>query len=338
MPAGTITAATYHRYGAPSVVALEPRPAPICGPKDLLIDVHFTTVSSGDARVRAMRAPRGFGLIIRLVFGIFRPRKPVLGTELSGIVAHVGAQVTTFKPGDAVVAFTGTRMGAHATQVVVPEGSAIVMAPANVPLDVAAAMSFGGTTALHFLRDKAKLQAGESVLVIGASGAVGSAAVQMAHAMGAQVTGVCSGKNTALVESLGAQAIDYRNVDVTRLPDRYDVIFDTTGHVSFASHQHLLTAKGRMVLIAADLPQMLGAARSTGRAIVGTAWESRDLLQAVSDMVSAGTFTPHIGHRFPFSGIAAAHARVDTGHKRGSVVVVVDPAQTAALTPETATP
>jgi NADPH:quinone reductase-like Zn-dependent oxidoreductase len=324
MPAETITAAVYRRYGPPSVVTLEQRPAPTCGPKDVLIDVYFTTVSSGDARIRAIRAPRGFGLIIRLVFGIFRPRKGVLGTELSGIIARVGAQVTTFKPGDAVVAFTGTRMGAHATEVVVPENSAIVMAPANVTLDVAAAMSFGGTTALHFLRDKAKLQPGEAVLVIGASGAVGSAAVQMARAMGAQVTGVCSGKNTALVESLGARVIDYRNVDVTRLPDRYDLIFDTTGHVSFASHQHLLTPKGRMVLAAADLPQMLGTLRSKGRAIVGTAWESRDLLQSVCDMVTAGTFTPHIGHRFPLSGIAAAHARVDTGHKRGSVVVVMD--------------
>ena len=338
MPAGPITVATYHRYGPPSVVALEQRPAPVCGPRDVLIDVHFTTVSSGDARVRAMRAPRGFGLIIRLVYGIFRPRRGVLGTELSGIVADIGADVTLFLPGDAVVAFTGARMRAHATQVVVREASAIVKAPGNVPLDVAAAMSFGGTTALHFLRDKAKLQAGESVLVIGASGAVGSAAVQMARAMGANVTGVCSGKNTALVESLGAKAIDYRNHDVTRLPDRYDVIFDTTGQVSFASHQHLLTPTGRMALIAADLPQMLGTLSAKGRALIGPAPDSRALLQAVCDMVAVGDFSPHIGHRFPFSGIAAAHARVDTGHKRGSVVVVVDPAQAAALSPETAKP
>jgi D-arabinose 1-dehydrogenase-like Zn-dependent alcohol dehydrogenase len=118
--------------------------------------------------------------------------------------------------------------------------------------------------------------------------------------------------------------IHYHRQDVLRLTERYDVIFDTTGQVSFASHQHLLTPKGRMVLIAADLPQMLGAMRSKGRAIVGPAAESRALLQAVCDMVTAGSFVPHIGHRFPLSGIAAAHARVDTGHKRGSVVVVMD--------------
>jgi NADPH:quinone reductase-like Zn-dependent oxidoreductase len=324
MPAGPITAAVCHRYGPPSVVTLEQRPAPHCGPKDVLIDVAFTTVSSGDARVRGMRAPRGFGLIIRLVYGIWRPRKPVLGTELSGIVAAVGAEVTAFKPGDAVVAFPGGRMGAHATQVVMAEGGLIVKIPSGVPLDVAAAMSFGGTTALHFLRDKAKVQPGESVLVIGAAGAVGSAAVQMAQAMGAEVTGVCSARNAELVESFGAKVIDYHTQDVARLPDRYDVVFDTTGQVSFASHKHLLTPTGRMALIAADLPQMLGAIGSKGRALVGPAAESRDLLQAVCRMVENGSFKPHIGHRFPLSGISAAHARVDTGHKRGSVVVAMD--------------
>jgi NADPH:quinone reductase-like Zn-dependent oxidoreductase len=326
MPAdpATITAAVYHRYGPPSVVQLEPRPAPVPGPKDVLIDVHFTTVSSADARIRAMRAPRGFGLIMRLVFGVFRPRKAVLGTELSGVVATVGAQVTAFKPGDAVAAFTGGRIGAHATQVVIADSRAIVLLPANVGLETAAAMSFGGTTALHFLRDKAKLQARQSVLVIGASGAVGSAAVQMARALGASVTGVCSARNAAWVQALGATTIDYRTQDVTRLPDRYDVIFDTTGEVSFASHQHLLTPAGRMALIAADLPQMLGAWSRMGRVLVGPAAETPALLQAVCDMVAAGSFVPHIGHRFPLSGIAAAHARVDTGHKRGSVVVMMD--------------
>lgn len=323
----TITAALAGRYGPPDVVRLAEIPCPPVGNNDVLIRVHFSTVSSGDARIRAARAPRGFGLIIRLIFGLTGPRRPVLGTELSGIVAAVGPHVTAFRAGDAVFAFPGGRMGAHATHVVMPADGRIMKVPAGVGLDAAAALSFGGTTALGFLRDKARVGAGEQVLVIGASGAVGSAAVQIARSMGADVTGVCSARNADLVLSLGAmRVIDYRTQDVTTLPDRYDVIVDTTGMAAFATHRHLLTAKGRLALVAADLPQMLGALRGGKRVLMGPGPETLEALQTLAALAESGAFRPVIGQRFVFADIAAAHALVDGGHKRGSVLIAFDPA------------
>jgi NADPH:quinone reductase-like Zn-dependent oxidoreductase len=324
MPA-TITAAFADRYGPPDVVRLRDVPRPVCGDDDVLIDVRFSTVSSADTRIRAARAPRGFGLMIRAAFGLTRPRQPVFGTELSGIVASVGRNVTTFKPGNAVFAFPGSRMGAHATMVVMPANGRIAHLPEGLSLEHGAALCFGGTTALAFLRDKVRQQPGESVLVVGGAGVVGSAAVQIARAFGAQVTAVCSAATASLLHGLGAaDVIDYRTQELTTLPGRYDAIFDTTGTLAYGTHWHLLTPTGRMALLVADLPQMLGALRGGKRVAMGPAPETVELIQTLASLAARGEYTPLIGHRIPFSDIAKAHAVADAGDKRGSVLVTFD--------------
>ncbi|NUB43951.1 NAD(P)-dependent alcohol dehydrogenase [Fertoebacter nigrum] len=319
-----VTAACATAYGPPEVVVLRQIAAAPLGDDDLRIAVHHTTVSSADVRIRGMRAPRGFGLMMRLIFGITRPRQPVLGTELSGIVTEVGRKVTRFRPGEAVFAFPGGRMGAHAASVVMPQTGRVRPVPAGVALDDAAALCFGGTTALGYLRDKLALKPGESLLVVGASGAVGTAAVQIGRDMGARVTGVCSAGNAELVLALGAErVIDYQSQDIARLPDRYDAILDTTGLMAWASHRHLLTPEGRLALVVASLPQMLAALRAGKRVVMGPAPETTEAMEALAAMAARGAFRPVIGHRLPFDQIAAAHALVDTGHKRGSVLITL---------------
>ncbi len=324
MPA-TITAAHADRYGPPDVVRLRDVPYPVCGDNDVLINVAFSTVSSADTRIRAARAPRGFGLMIRLAFGITRPRQPIFGTELSGTIATVGRSVTAFKPGDPVFAFPGSRMGAHATVVAMPATGRIAHLPKGISLEQGAALSFGGTTALAYLRDKLRLKPGESILIVGAAGVVGSAAVQIARSFGAQVTAVCSAATAPLVQTLGAaHVIDYRTQDLRTLHARYDVIFDTTGTISYATHRHLLTPTGRMALLVADLPQMLGALRGGSRVAMGPSPETIALMQSLAALAEQGDYAPLIGHRVPFTYIANAHALAEAGDKRGSVLVVFD--------------
>ena len=187
-------AAVYRRYGPPDVVRIEDAPMPEPGTNELLVRVRATTVSAGDSRLRSARVPPGFGLMMRLGFGITGPRKPVLGWDFSGEVAAVGPSVSRFAPGDKVF---GTRMGCHAEYVAVSEASVAPM-PHRLRFEDAVALVFGGMTSLFYLRDKAKIQPGERVLINGASGAVGTAAVQLAKHFGAAVTGVCSAANAEL--------------------------------------------------------------------------------------------------------------------------------------------
>ena len=200
-------------YGPPEVLALREveKPNPQAG--EILVRIVATTVNSGDVRVRAARVPRGMRLLVRLALGWSRPRQPVLGTELSGIVEAAGETVTKFRPGDEVFAFPGVKMGCHAEYRILKENERVFLKPKTLSFAEAASLSFGGSTALHFMR-KANLARGEKLLVIGASGAVGSAIVQIAKHIGAEVTCVTSGPNGDLVRSLGAsRVIDYRNED-----------------------------------------------------------------------------------------------------------------------------
>jgi NADPH:quinone reductase-like Zn-dependent oxidoreductase len=324
-PYPTVTAAIADRYGPPEVVRLRDVPRPVCGDGDVLIDTAFSTVSSADTRIRAARAPRGFGLLIRAAFGVTRPRQPVFGTELSGTIAAVGQDVTAFKPGDQVFAFPGSRMGAHATVVAMPATGRIALLPKGISLEQGAALCFGGTTALAYLRDKVHLQPGESVLVVGATGVVGSAAVQIALAFGASVTGVCSAATIPLLRTLGVvDSIDYRVQELTALRDRFDVVFDTTGTVGYATHRHLLTPSGRMALLVADLPQMLAALRGGRRVAMGPSAETPALMQALAGLATRGDYAPLIGHKVAFADIAKAHALADAGDKRGSILIAFD--------------
>ena len=225
-------AAVYERYGPPEVLQFKDVETPV---------------------------PVGFGLLTRLVFGVSRPRQPILGSELAGVIEAVGKLVTRFNVGDEVFAFSDTKMGCHAQFKCMPQDGAVVLKPPSLTFDEAAALSFGGTTALDFLR-RAKLQRGESVLVNGASGCVGTAAVQLARHFGAEVTGVCSSANEALVRSLGARhVIDYTKEDFMQNGDTYDVIVDTVGTAPFSPCKASLKEGGRLLMVVAGLPDMLQA-------------------------------------------------------------------------------
>ena len=324
----TMRAAVVTRYGAPDVIALQTRPVPRCGPGDILVRVRATTVSSGDARVRARRVPEGMGLLVRLALGWNVPRQPILGTECAGEVVAVGAAVTRFRVGDAVVAFTGAAMTAHAEYMRIPADGAVVRKPAGLGWEEAAALLFGGTTAYHYL-PRAAVKPGERVLVLGASGAVGVAAVQLARAMGAEVTGVCSAANAALVLGLGAaRVIDYAVEDFTQGDARWDVVMDCVGATDYARCHRVLTPGGRLVRVVCGLAGLIAAPfqgrRAGHRVIAGVAAERPEDVAALVAMAGEGTYRAVIDAVFPLARIADAHARVDSGRKRGSVVVTLE--------------
>lgn len=321
-------AVVYEQYGGPEVLRFAEVPTPVPGPDEVLIKIHATTVNSGDWRVRSLEVPAGFGLLSRLALGIRAPRQPILGTELSGVVASVGRDVTKFKPGDAVFAFPSVRMGCHAEYRCMAQDAAVALKPANVSHAQAAALSFGGTTALHFFR-KARLGAGKSVLVNGASGAVGTAAVQLAKHFGAEVTAVCSGRNAAMVTSLGADhVIDYTKDDFTRNGRAYDVIIDTAGTAPFARSRASLRDGGQLLVVLGGLRDLLRipwvALTDSRRVIGGTATATAEDLRFLADLAERGELRPVIDRTYRFDEIVEAHRYVDTGRKTGSVVITLE--------------
>lgn len=308
-------------YGGTGVLQLRALPRPTPGPRDVLVRVLAASVSSGVVRIRTQKLPRGFGLLGRLAFGLARPRQPVLGTDVAGVVEAVGSRVTGFALGDAVVGVAGMAMGCHAEFCVLAGSKPLVRKPASLSFAEAASLPFGGMAALHFL-DKAGVRAGESVLVVGASGAVGSAMVQLARHRGAQVTAVCSAANAGLAQSLGAHAvIDYARQDFTQAARQWDVIADTVGASTFAACVPRLNEHGRYLSVAGGLMDVLARPRGTRRSIGGPAAERPQDLQALMDLAQAGTLRPVLDRTYPFADLPAAHAHVETGRKRGAVVV-----------------
>ncbi len=315
------------RYGGPEVVELADVPKPVPKDNEVLIKIHATTVTAGDWRVRTLKVPKGFGLMARLAIGIARPRQPILGTELAGVIEAIGKDVTRFRPGEAVFAFPGGKMGCHAQYRAVAEDGPVALKPENLSFEEAASLPFGGSTALHFLR-KAGIKAGEKVLVIGASGGVGTALVQLARHFGAEVTGVTSTANLELVAALGAgRVIDYTKEDFTGSGETYDIIADAAGATSFARCKRALKDKGRLLAIAGGLPDMLAALwtpmTSGKRAIAGPAEERPEDVRQLAGLAKSGVLRPVIDRRYDFARMAEAHAYVETGRKRGSVVVRV---------------
>jgi len=318
-------AAIYRRYGPPDVVHIADVPRPDLEAKDVLVKVRATTVSAGDSRLRSAHVPPGFAVPIRLGFGIFGSRKPILGSEAAGEVVAVGQSVSRFAPGDKVFV---AHMGCHAEYVAVPE-DAVAPMPGNLTFEEAAALTFGGLTALFFLRDKARIQPRERVLINGASGAVGSAAVQLAQHFGAVVTGVCSAANAQLVRSLGAdRVVDYAQEDFTQTREAYDIILDAVGNCSFGRCKPVLAPGGRLLLAVGSLGQMIGAlvwSSRAGRKVFGGVASVRagDLLflRAVAE---SGAFKPVIDRTYPFARIVDAYTYVDTGHKKGNVVITLE--------------
>lgn len=311
-------AAVNQQYGGPEVVRIAEVAQPVPGANEVLIRVRAAAVTSADARIRAARFPRGFRVPARLMFGIRRPRKHILGSSFSGVIEAVGPKVTGFEPGDEVCAMTGIKFGAHADYVALP-AKKVARKPASVTHEDAAGVLFGGTTALFFLRDKAQVGPGQSVLINGASGAVGTNAIQLAKQFGAIVTAVTSGANRELVTQLGADnVIDYTKVDLLSIAERFDVVLDTVGNLGIKTSRPLLTAEGVALLAVADLGTILTA---RGNVITGTAPERVEDAQLLLKLIEEGTLTVVYDGVFDLDDIVEAHRRVDSGHKRGNIIV-----------------
>jgi NADPH:quinone reductase-like Zn-dependent oxidoreductase len=320
-------AAVVERYGPPEVVKVRDVPAPEPGDGEVLVTVHATTVNSGDARVRALRVPRGMRLAVRLKFGFSAPRQPILGFEATGVVAALGPGVTDLQVGDRVVASRGFDFGCHAEQLVVAQDGAVAHIPDGWSFTDAVALVFGGATA-HSFFGMGGVAAGESLLVNGASGAVGTMAVQLAKHLGAHVTGVCSTDNVDLVADLGAdEVLDYTQVDVSRGGDRFDVIMDTHGSTPYGEVKGLLKPGGRFLMVNGDLLPTIAAAWQKPVHTAGLNAEPVDgaTYRELMALAGNGVLRPVIDRTIPFEDVVDAHRRVDTGHKVGSVVLAVTP-------------
>ena len=322
-------AATYTTYGGPEVVTLRDIPRPAPKRSEILVRVGAAGVTTADWRLRAAAFPGPLMQVAgRLMFGLRRPRKPVLGGDFAGTVEAVGAGVTAFAPGDRVFGFSGH--GAHAEYLVMPEKGAIAPIPPGLTELQAAALPFGGLAALAFLADFGRLKAGERVLVVGGSGGVGVYAVQIARALGAEVTAVASAGRAELLKSLGAeQVIDYRTGPIAaQARGRFDVILDTVGALDYAAAAPLLATGGRFVPLNFGLRDMLAkrrARRAGHEIVIAVSGDTRDGLERLSALVAKGQLRPVIDRALPFARIREAHAHVEGRHRAGSVVLGIRP-------------
>ena len=313
-------------YGTANVLKLAEVNKPVPKDNEVLVRVHATSVTAADYRIRGLNVPAGFGIIMRLVIGITKPRQPILGANYAGTVEAVGSQVSLFKPGDSVFGSSGMRFGAYAEFMCVPEASAILMLSEKMTYETGAAFPFGALTALVFLRDLGKIQKDQKILIYGASGAVGTAAVQLAKYYGADVTGVCSTANGDLVKSLGADSvIDYTQQDFTRNGVSYDIIFDTVGKTDFSRCLLSLKENGRYLLAVAGLPMFLRAfwvsLTTSKKVIPGMAGDNRDDLVFLKQLYDAGKIKSVIDRSYPFEQLPDAHRYAEAGHKKGNVVI-----------------
>jgi NADPH:quinone reductase-like Zn-dependent oxidoreductase len=314
-------AIVYTKFGSPEVLHLQEVEKPTPKTNEVLIKIFATTVVKEDPD---MRASPGFN-------GFLKPRNPILGQELAGEIEAIGRDVTRFKPGDQVLGFD--MFGAYAEYKCMPENGALAIKPVNLSYEEAASIPNGALTALPFLRDKGKIQSGQTVLIYGASGSVGAAAVQLARYYGAEVTGVCSTANLEWVKSLGTdQVIDYTQEDFTENGKTYDIIFDTVGKRWFSECKGSLTDEG-IFLSTVPTPvmmlQALWTAKSKGKKVKFVAAGLRPAREKIKDLVflteliEAGKMKPVIDRCYPLEQAAEAHRYVEQGHKKGNAVITV---------------
>ena len=320
----TMRAVVFDRYGSPEVLRIAEVAKPVPQDNEVLVRVRATTVCAGDLRLR-----RAAPFFLRVYGGLFRPSKiRILGMEFAGTVESVGKQVTLFHPGDDVFGSTGLRFGAYAEYVCVSEGPMFARQPVNVTPEQAAAVPYGGVSALHFLR-AAGIRAGHRILVYGASGSVGTSAVQLAKHFGAQVTAVCSTANVDLVRGLGAsEVVDYTKEDFSAGGATYDIVFDTVGKSGFWRSLKALNRGGVYVrsasgLLSPTLGRLWVSLFRAGRVIQGMARTRAGDLSTLIELVAAGTFRPVIDRTYTLGAIAEAHGFAESGHKKGAVVIIV---------------
>ncbi len=313
-------AITYAAYGAPEVLNLQEVDKPIPNAKEILVRIHASAVNSADWRLR-----KGDPFAVRLFFGLTKPKKSILGGVLSGTVEAVGKDVTRFKVNDQVFGSTGMRFGAYAEYGCFPEDGILSIKPDNISHEQASIVPFGATTAMHFIR-KAVIKKGQKVLVYGASGAVGTALVQLAKYFGAEVTGVCSTTNIDLVKSIGAdKVIDYTKEDLTKNGLTYDVIFETVNKLPLSNLLPALKSNGLLIASAADFSQMLQSVwismTHRKKIIVGVTNEKTEDICFLKTLIEQGRYKPVIDRIYPFEQMVDAHHYVEQGHKKGNVAV-----------------
>jgi len=299
------------KYGPPEVLQLKEVEKPTPKNNEVLIKIFATSVTASDCIIRGFKLPVSMWIPARLALGLTKPRKSILGLVLSGEVEKAGDNVKQFKKGDKIFAHTLFRFGAYAEYICISETSAIALMPSNTSFEEAAAIPFGGTLTLYYL-NKATIQRGQKVLIYGASGAVGTSAIQLARHFGAEVTGVCSTANLELVKSLGADSlIDYTMDDFTNSGKQYDLIFDAVGkkRSSHLQYKKALNPNGKFISVDDGSP--------------GERAVCKDNLSVLKLLTENGKLKPVVDRIYPFDQIVEAHRYVDKGHKKGNVIITV---------------
>jgi NADPH:quinone reductase-like Zn-dependent oxidoreductase len=313
----------YTQYGPPEVLQLREVEKPVPKDDEILLSVKATAVNSGDWRLR-----KADPFAVRLLFGLSKPKINILGSVFSGEVESVGKDVKLFKIGDQVFGHTDMRFGAYAEYMCLPENGTLALKPDSITHTEAAVIPFGAAAALHFIK-KAGLKPGQKVLINGASGAVGSAAVQLARHFGAIVTGVCSTANIDIVKSLGADmVIDYTKEDFTKNGKKYDVIFDTVNKVSFSSGLKSLNKSGLLILSASGTSEMIQgfwtSMTSSKKVMTGVIGHSAEDILFLKELIETNKLKPVIDKTYSLRQIAEAHAYVEKGHKKGNVAITLE--------------
>lgn len=336
MRTATMQASIYNEFGAPDVLHLEEVERPQPKSDEVLVSVFAHSVNYGDLTARnfpgipakEFHMPGLLRFAARLAFGLRHPAQPVLGSEFAGVVESTGAAVTRFAVGDRVYGYLGQTMGASAEYLTISEDKAIAHAPANLSMEEAATIPYGALMAMNLLK-KTPLTDGMRVLVIGASGGIGSAAVQLARIAGAHVTGVAGTKRLPYVTALGAErVIDYTREDITGVPVKYDLIIDVLGKSSFKTVSPIMTTDGRYLRVSFKLRELLQSAWtglfSSRKVIVGLATEQQGDLDQIRELVESGSYTTVVDRCFPLAAAADAHRYMESGSRSGNVVITLD--------------